>query len=61
MRRNGRPALEMCSQARDRPFRNMNEVAVVMVAGRVPARAKKQPTLTKALQSCREELQMLNV
>ncbi len=39
----------------------MNEVAVVMVAGRVPARAKKQPTLTKALQSCREELQMLNV
>ncbi len=39
----------------------MEEVAVSMAARGVPARAKKQPALTRALQSCREKLQMLNV
>ena len=39
----------------------MDEVAASMVARRVSARAKKQPAITKDLQSCREKLQMLNV
>jgi len=38
----------------------MDKVAVSMAARRVPVRAKKQPALTKALQSCREKLQMFN-
>jgi hypothetical protein len=38
---------------------NRDEVAVSMAARRVPARAKEQPALTKALQSCRAKLQML--